>query len=140
MREVKQVISEMFCGLAVWLAVVLVVLLVVAQNKLAAVLGVLAGGLAAVILIGHMYRHLDIALDMDSGQAQRHTQFAAMQRLAIMAVVLVISMTQYQYIHPVGTVLGIFGVKISALMQPLMHKLLQKKGHRAGQKKRLAKE
>lgn len=114
-------------GLVIWGVAVLVVLEIVASNKLAMAAGVLAGLLAAAGLILHMYRHLDIALDMDSGHAQRHTQFAAMQRLAIMAVVLAVSMTQYQYIHPVGTVFGIFGVKICALMQPWVHKMRQKR-------------
>lgn len=127
MRQAKQIVTEMMIGLAVWGVVVLVVLLIVAQNKLAAAAGVLVGLLTAAGLIFHMYRHLDIALDMDKGQAQRHTQFAAMQRMAIMAVVLAVSMTQYRYIHPIGTVLGIFGLKICAFLQPWVHKMRQKR-------------
>lgn len=127
MRQAKQIVTDMMIGLVIWGVAVLVVLEIVASNKLAMAAGVLAGLLAAAGLILHMYRHLDIALDMDSGHAQRHTQFAAMQRLAIMAVVLAVSMTQYQYIHPVGTVFGIFGVKICALMQPWVHKMRQKR-------------
>lgn len=127
MRQAKQTLKEMMIGLVVWGAAVMLVLLIMAQNKLAATAGVLVGLLTAAGLLLHMYRHLDIALDMDSGHAQRHVQFASMQRVAIMAVVLAVSMTQYQYIHPVGTVLGIFGAKICAIMQPGVHKLCQKR-------------
>jgi hypothetical protein len=41
-----------------------------------------------------------------------------------MAVVLAVTMTQYRYVHPIGTVLGMFGMKISAFMQPKIHKLM----------------
>ena len=84
MRQAKQVMADMLTGLAIWGVAVLLILEIVAHNKLAMAAGVLAGLLTAAGLILHMYRHLDIALDMDSGHAQRHTQFAAVQRLAIM--------------------------------------------------------
>lgn len=126
MRQAKQTVTEMLCGLAIWGMAVLLVLEIISHNRLAMAAGIAAGLLTAVGLIFHMYRHLDIALDMDSGHAQRHAQFAAVQRLAIMAVVLAVSMVGYRKIHPVGTVFGIFGVKVCALMQPLVHKLCRK--------------
>lgn len=125
MRQAKQIVADMMTGLVIWAAAVLIVLEIFADNRLAMAAGVLAGALTAAGLIFHMYHHLDIALDMDSSHAQRHTQFAAIQRLAIMTVVLVVSMTGYRYIHPVGTVFGLFGVKISALIQPWVHKKRQ---------------
>jgi hypothetical protein len=106
---------------------VLLILEIVFRGRLAIAAGVLAGAVTAAVLILHMYRHLDIALDMDSGHAQRHTQLAAMRRLAIMTVVLAVSMTQYRYIHPIGTVCGIFGLKIAAFLQPTVHRLRSKK-------------
>lgn len=123
MRQAKQIVTDMMTGLVIWGAAVMVVLEIVSQNRAAMAVGVLVGLLTAAGLILHMYRHLDIALDMDSEHAQRHTQFAAMQRFAIMAVVLAVSMTWYRYIHPVGMVFGIFGVKICALMQPWVHRV-----------------
>jgi hypothetical protein len=123
MRQVRQIVTEMMIGLAVWGVFVLVVLEIVSHGRLAMAAGVLLGVITAAGLIFHMCRHLDIALDMDSGHAQSHTQVAAVQRLVIMAVVLALSMTQYRYIHPVGTVCGIYGLKISAFLQPQVHKL-----------------
>ena len=127
MKQARQTVMEMFTGLGIWSVIVLLVLVVVADRKLAVVAGVLVGALTAAGLIWHMYRHIDMALDMESGQAQRHTQFAAMQRLAIMAVVLAVSMAGYRYIHPIGTTLGIFGMKISAFIQPMVHNLREKR-------------
>jgi hypothetical protein len=114
----------MMIGLAAWGIFVLLILEIVSRSRLAMAAGVVLGVASAAFLILHMCRHLDIALDMDSGHAQRHTQAAAIQRLVIMAVVLALSMTWYRYIHPVGTVCGIFGLKISAFLQPTVHRLL----------------
>ena len=124
MRKARKILNEMMIGLVVWLIPVLIILLIIAHNKIAIALGVLWGGVWAAVLLLHMYRHLDIALDMDPKHAQGHVQFAAIKRMFIMAVVIVISMTAYRYIHPVGTVFGIYGMKISAYLQPMVHKFI----------------
>ena len=124
MRKARKILNEMMIGLVVWLIPVLIILLIIAHNKIAMALGVLWGGVWAAVLLLHMYRHLDIALDMDPKHAQGHVQFAAIKRMFIMAVVIVISMTAYRYIHPVGTVFGIYGMKISAYLQPMVHKFI----------------
>ena len=124
MRNAKLVRKEMIMGLLIWLAAVGIVLAVIATNKLAALAGLVFGTLAAAGLIFHMYHHLDIALDMDAKHAQSHTQVAAFQRMFIMGAVVVVSMFLSEYMHPVGAVLGLFGVKVSALMNPVIHKKL----------------
>ena len=124
MRKARKILNEMMIGLVVWLIPVLIILLIIAHNKVAMALGVLWGGVWAAVLLLHMYRHLDIALDMDPKHAQGHVQFAAIKRMFIMAVVIVVSMTAYRYIHPVGTVFGIYGMKISAYLQPMVHKFI----------------
>ena len=124
MRKARKILNEMMVGLVVWLIPVLIILLIIAHNKVAMALGVLWGGVWAAVLLLHMYRHLDIALDMDPKHAQGHVQFAAIKRMFIMAVVIVVSMTAYRYIHPVGTVFGIYGMKISAYLQPMVHKFI----------------
>lgn len=101
------------------------VLVIVMRSKGAVFAGSILGGATAAGLLWHMYRHLDIALDMDPKHASRHAQMAALQRFGIMVVVLAASMYFYHYIHPVGTVVGIFGLKIAAFMQPSIHKFRQ---------------
>lgn len=125
-RQAKQVCKEMLAGLVIWMAVIMLLLVIIAANKLAALAGVLVGTAAAAGLILHMYRHLDIALDMDAKHAQAHTQFAAFQRMFIMAAVIGVSMAFSEYAHPVGVVLGMFGVKATALLNPVIHKQMQK--------------
>ncbi len=122
MRQARQTVKDLMMGLGIWGVLVFVVLEIISRHRIAMAAGLLAGLLTAAGLIFHMYHHLDIALDLDSGQARKHAMFASMQRLAVMAVVLAVSMTQYRYLHPLGVVLGIYGVKISALIQPLLQR------------------
>ena len=122
MRQAKQTLKELMAGLAVWGILMLVILMIVSRHRLAVACGLLVGLAVAAWLLWHMYRHLDIALDMDATHAGRHIQASGMKRFFVMAVVLAVAMTQYRYIHPIGTVLGMFGMKISAGMQPKLHK------------------
>lgn len=127
MKKAKRLLQEMLIGLVIWLIPILIILLIIANNKIAMAFGLIWGGAWAAVLLMHMYRHLDIALDMDPKHAQGHVQLAAMKRLFLMAAVIVVSMTAYRYIHPVGTVFGIYGMKISAYLQPTVHKFITAK-------------
>ena len=124
MRQAKQTLKELMAGLAVWGILMFVILMIVSRHRLAVACGLLVGLAVAAWLLWHMYHHLDIALDMDAGHAGRHIQVSAMKRFLVMGIILAVSMTQYQYIHPIGTVLGMFGMKISAFMQPKLHRFM----------------
>lgn len=124
MRQAKQTLKELMAGLAVWGAAVLAILMIVSRHRLAVACGLILGLTVAAGLLWHMYHHLDIALDLDEKHAGRHMQASSMKRFLVMAVVLAVTMTQYRYVHPIGTVLGMFGMKISAFMQPKIHKLM----------------
>ncbi len=130
MGQARQVRRELLMGLGVWTAPMLVLLAVFRENHLAAILGTLLGTAAAAVLIFHMYRHLDIALDMDAKHAQSHIQIASFQRVFIMGAVLAVSFMLPIYFDPVGVVLGMFGVKISALMHPVLHAQYEKRRKR----------
>lgn len=126
MRQAKQVCREMLLGLLLWMFLAGFLLAVIASHKLAALAGMVVGTTVAAGMILHMYRHLDIALDMDAKHAQTHTQVAAFQRMFVMGAAVAVAMLLSEYVHPVGVVLGLFGIKLTALANPLIHKWLQK--------------
>lgn len=99
---------------------------IVSDHRWAMLSGTVIGGLVAVGMLFHMFRHLDIALDMDPKHASSHTQGAAIRRMVMMAVCMGGSMYLYQYIHPMGVVLGLFGVKIGAFLQPTVHRFCER--------------
>lgn len=125
----------MLFGLALWVVFIAVALVVFSARRLAAVMGALGGGMVGAVLILHMYRHLDIALDLDTGQAQRHIQAAAFQRLCMMGAAVALSLVLPAYIHPIGVILSLFGVKITALLNPVLHHFLAKGQYRMNRTK-----
>ncbi|MDD7403833.1 MAG: hypothetical protein SO170_06220 [Butyribacter sp.] len=127
MKQTKQLLKELMLGLLCWAVLIAIILMVIGTHRLALLAGVVVGILTAAGVLWHMYYHLDIALDMDTKHAQSHTQLSAIKRTLIMGVVIAVSLLYPQYIHPVGTVLGIFGIKITALLYPALHRLLQKR-------------
>lgn len=88
--------------------------------------GGLFGGAAALVLLWHMFRHLDIALDMDPAACIQTCAACSLQRLVIMAVTLAVCMIFYEYVHPIPAILTLFGVKVSALSYPKMHPRYEK--------------
>lgn len=130
MKPVKKLLREMIFGMAVWAVGISILLMFVSiwihVHPAAMAFGVIVGSFTAVGLLFHMYKHLDIALDMQPDRAGRHTQFAAMKRMLIMAVVMAVSFLFMEYLHPAGVAFGILGMKASALMYPKLHIFLEK--------------
>lgn len=124
MRQAKKVCKEMLVGLIGWVVLTGVILAIMIQNHLAAIGGSVFGGIVAAGILFHMYRHLDIALDMDAAHAQRHIQVSAIQRMFFMGAALVVSFLLSTYIHPIGVIVSLFGVKVTALTNPFLHRIL----------------
>ena len=77
-------------------------------------------------LMDRIRRIKHIALDMDAKHAQSHTQFAAFKRMFFVGVIMAAALVLPQYVHPIGVVFGIVGLKITALMYPKLHPVIQK--------------
>ena len=73
MKKAKIILKEMIIGLFIWSLPVLVIITLAATNKTAVICGVIVGVLSAAGIIFHMYKHLDIALDMDPEIARKNT-------------------------------------------------------------------
>ena len=132
MKQVKKLLKEMIFGIGLWAAVIGMVLMLTAvwihENPLAMAAGVAVGSLTAVGLLFHMYKHLDIALELAPDRAGKHVQFAAIKRMFVMAVVMAAAFRFMDFLHPAGVAFGILGLKVSALMYPGLHSFFQKHG------------
>ncbi len=127
MKQAKKVCRELLVGLTGWVLLTGVILAIVIQNHLAAIAGSVFGGGVAAGVVFHMYRHLDIALDMDAAHAQRHIQISAAKRMLFMGVALVVSFMLSTYIDPLSVIVSLFGVKVAALANPFVHRILSRK-------------
>lgn len=130
MKQTKKLLREMFFGMGIWAAGMCLILMFAAIrlhiSPLAMVSGILLGTLTSAGLLFHMYKHLDIALDMAPDRAGRYTQVAAVKRMLVMAAVMACSFLFMDYLHPAGTAFGILGMKASALMYPKLHIFMEK--------------
>lgn len=88
------------------------------KNKLQYALGIILGLFVAVFMSVHMYRTLEKAILMDSKGAKHKTRLGAFLRLLLMAGALIAAALFPDYISLIGTMIGIFGLKVAALVQP----------------------
>lgn len=123
MNKAIETVKELLIGIGMWLLVIIIAgCIFLRHDRPAYIAGALLGGITAAYLVWNMYRHLDIALSADVKFAEGHIRKWSVIRMCIMALVVGLSMVFYVYIHPVGVVLGIWGLKAAAWIQPLLHK------------------
>lgn len=90
--------------------------------KLAYVLGVLLGCVTSIILAKHMARSIERALD-EGGNPARLMRVSALVRFGMAGIVLILAY-YIPFINPIGTFIGIMGLKVAAYLQPFTHKIL----------------
>jgi hypothetical protein len=98
---------------------------VLAGSRFSFALGLWIGVVTALGLAIHMYRSIDIALDMGSGDAEKYMRKAYMFRTAIiLAAAGVVHFFHLGYV--MAAFLGMLCLKFGAFLAPLMHKLREK--------------
>lgn len=125
MQEEKQTLYELLAGIVVCLIVFLLGNLIV-SNHLAYNLGLLLGGIVAAVMSGHMYSSLNEAVLYDKETAEKKVKFSSLIRMLIMVAALAAAALLPDIFSFVAVVLGISGLKFSAYLQPLTHKVLNK--------------
>ena len=86
---------------------------------------VFIGGCIAIGILHHMFRSIDVALDLDSETAKKYGRRQAVIRLALMGFALYVAFYFGDYINPWGVLIGVMTLKFSAYLQPVVHKLIQ---------------
>ncbi len=89
-------------------------------------LGLFLGMTVAVFMIIHMYSVLEKAVLCDKKHAKRKTKLGALVRMLVMAAALAVAALFPEILSLVGVFLGIFGLKIAALSQPLIDRFISK--------------
>lgn len=117
-------IKAIMVGIGIYFLVVSVPVLILAKDRLRSELGLLAGVLLAAGMAVHMNYVTNRLMYMESG----HTAFAAWSSagrlLTAGAVLLAIGFIGWPDV--ITAVVGIFALKISAYLQPLLIKLFSK--------------
>lgn len=114
--------------IGIWLLAVLVILAGVffVPNPLSYVLGELVGSVTASAMMLHLYRSIDIELDLPEKKAVNHSRAMATTRSIIEIAVLFAGFLLAEWISPYTVLAGLLARKIAALMVPLIEKIRTK--------------
>lgn len=128
MKKQNATLIELWVGIVFFALVSLLAGIWFVENKLAYVLGLLAGALTAIYLAWHMARSIDKMLDKaelgaDVGAGMR---VSSLLRYGIVVLVLIITALVSEWVNPISTFVGIIGLKVAAYLQPFTHKIVFK--------------
>lgn len=123
MKIAKISLIEVIIG--IWILAVIVTLSGVffVTNPLAYILGEVVGSVTASAMMLHLYRSIDIELDLPESKAVNHSRVSGMVRSIIEIAVLFGSFYLAQWVSPYTVLAGLLARKVAALMVPFMEKI-----------------
>lgn len=120
--DVKRLVWEVSVGVVCYNAVLL---LAAACLHLSSdiFLGLILGGILAILAFVHMAAVSDQTLDLKAEEpARKKATIHAILRMAVMIAALIVTM-RVPYLNTVAVVVGMLGLKAGAYLQPVIHKL-----------------
>lgn len=109
----------------IWILAVIVILAGVffVPNPLAYAMGEIVGSLTATLMMVHLYRSLDIEMDLPEKQAVNHSRVMGILRSVIEIAVLAASFYVSQWVLQYTVLAGLFGRKVAAVAVPFYEAL-----------------
>lgn len=129
---IDEVLKDLILGIGLYFVVISLLGLIIVEDKAGYILGTVFGSAVALGMAVHMYQSLDKGLDMDPNSAQKYIFSRSMLRLFMMLTAAYIGIW-LPWLSFIGVVLGLFGLKFAALMQPLVSAYITKKFFREGE-------
>ncbi len=117
---------ELLLGIGVLSILTQVVVLFISKNHVHNAIGLWAGALMAGGMAIHMSRTIFEAVDLGADNATKHMQRASVTRIGIVVIVMAI-LLYFKIGNPITLIIGLFTLKISAYLQPIIHKLCEKR-------------
>lgn len=127
MDQGKRTYYEMLVAIVVQLFIVAVAGALISREYVLFPISVIIGGIVAVSILRNMKKSIDIALDLDSETAKRYGRRQAIIRITLMGLILCVAFYFKKYVEPWGVCLGMFTLKFSAYLQPVVHKCFESK-------------
>ncbi len=125
-------LRDLYVGLILYFFAVSLLGLLVVEDKPGFLLGLLFGVLCSFGLAYHMYRTLDKGLSMEAKAAEKYILSRSSFRLFMMLVAAYMGLF-LDFLSFPGVVLGLFGLKASALLEPLVSMNITNKIFREGE-------
>lgn len=128
----ENTLLELLIGIILSGVVLQIVLAIILKDYLYNAIGLWSGIVVACFWAIHLKRSIEDSLDLGIEGAAKHARNAYMTRLLVTAVALGIVL-YFRLGNPITLVIGVFLLKISAYLQPCMHKLFLRFQNRKNQ-------
>ena len=125
LKNADTTVKEMWIGIAVWGIASELVTVWCVKNGIYSGLGLLIGCVLAAAGVWHMWSSIDQALDLGDG-AQKFMAGRSWIRYGVFVAVFAVLMVT-KIADPLTAFLGLMGMKVSAYLQPTVHKVLEKR-------------
>lgn len=122
MREEKETFWDLLIGIVGLSFIICLIGGTATKGSGVFIAGVCYGGVVALILAIHMFKSLEKTLDLEEDGAIKHARKMTAIRMMIMILAVVIALYLSDWLNLVGVVFGILTLKISAYIQPFIHK------------------
>lgn len=122
MEDSKKTLKTLLLGIMVYAIVFVIIGFFLSRNKQSYFAGLLLGiGIAAGLAV-HLYKSLDYCLELDPESAEKTMRKKAVTRYLIMVIAAGTAGCFPGILNPVGLLIGLMGLKISAYLQPFIHR------------------
>ena len=121
----NDILTELLAGIISLGILTQIVMLIAFKNYLYNAIGLWAGIGVACFMAIHLKRSIEDELDLGEEGAMKHARTAYATRTLITFIVLGV-VIYFKLGNPFTVVLGIFPLKLSAYLQPLIHKVFLK--------------
>ncbi len=128
LEKIDETVRELWLGILLWGCVCGLVLVWFVERRLRMAFGIFLGCVAACAGVYHMRVSIERALLLGDGARKYMTGRSWMRYGAFLLLFAVIALTDVA--SPLAAFLGLMGMKVSAYMQPAVHKALVRAGLR----------
>lgn len=133
MKTARTSLMEVIAGIWILAGIVILAGVFFVSAPLAYVLGEIVGSLTATLMMIHLYRSIDIEMDLPKKKAVNHSRAMSILRNFLEIGVLAGSMFVPQWVMPFTVFTGMLGRKVAALCVPYYEKW-KAKGNKADSK------
>lgn len=126
LKRLDPTVRDLLTGALLYGIIVEIIGMILVENRLSYSLGILVGYICVVFMVCHMYLTLEKALDMDPDSASKFSTRNNILRYVILVIILML-VAWLPKVSVMAVIIMIFGMKISAFLQPVISKYITSK-------------
>ena len=125
LQNMNPTLKELLLGIVLWGIIFSLVFVWFADLKVSFILSLWAGVGGAALMAVHMCSFIEDSLELTQDDAVKHMRKGTMIRILAVMVLFVLAWRLHG--NMIGIFLGLFTLKLAAYIQPLLHKIRDRK-------------